>query len=171
MIKYVEGDLFQGINMMDRPIVIAHVVNNKGGFGAGFVVPLGRRFPKAKESYLQWAKDKSWNDVPFLLGKTQIVEVEHSIYVANLTAQTLGGHRPLFYNHLARCMDTVAEFATEVKAQVACPLFGAGLAGGNWNFVEKLIEDCWLKAGIPVTVFYLPQFLPDNWSPPYVNQE
>ncbi len=171
MLKYVEGDLFQGIDTMDRPIVIAHVVNTHGAFGAGFVVPLGRRFPKAKESYLQWAKDKSWNDVPFLLGKVQIVEVEHLVYVANLAAQTLGGHRPLFYNHLARCMDTVAEFATEIKAHIAAPMFGSGLAGGKHQIIEALVIDCWVRRGIPVTMFYLPNQLPDDWSPPYINQE
>jgi hypothetical protein len=52
------------------------------------------------------------------------------------------------------------------QGQIICPMFGSGLAGGDWNFVEKLIEDCWLRRDIPVTVCYLPQFLPSNWSPP-----
>jgi hypothetical protein len=62
-------------------------------------------------------------------------------------------------------MDTVAsEIRNYPNATIHCPLFGSKLAGGDWLFVETLIEDCWLRVGIPVFVHYLPQFLPSNFT-------
>ena len=63
-------------------------------------------------------------------------------------------------------MDAVAEFAIDENARIVCPMFGSGLAGGNWLFIEKLIEDCWLDRLIEVTVHYLPNTIPVGWTPP-----
>jgi hypothetical protein len=75
-----------------------------------------------------------------------------------MCAQTLGGYRPLFYNHLAKCMDDLASFITNERdewhdiSEIVCPRFGSGLAGGNAVFIEELIKDCWVKEGISVTI-------------------
>lgn len=162
MIKYINGDLFD--NILDEPTIIAHVCNDKGGWGRGFVVPLAQRFPITREEYMRWSKTST-----FERGNVQFVPVpaDHKLVVANMVAQTLGGERPVYYNALAKCMDKVREWAASANCtKIICPMFGAGLAGGDWNFIEKLIEDCWLRAGLEVTVCYLPQFLPKNWSPP-----
>ena len=188
-LTYQEGDLFKGTDG-DETIFIAHVCNDQGAWGAGFVLPLAKAYPGSRQGYLAWA-GKAATEFPneavftphFELGQVQLVKVQEegpTIYVANMLAQTLGGSRPVFYNHLARCMDTVAWavqgktvagtsnplFAHEPEGRIICPLFGSGLAGGDWNFVEELIQDCWVRQGIDVTAFYLPQFLPENWTPP-----
>jgi len=199
-IKYVEGDLFGPLLADKEPgsIVVPHVANSHGAWGAGFVVPLGRTFPKARQEYIDWSKavaifsgerDEPSELVTFSLGETQIVEVqeaigtrlhvmgEHevptnpqpSIHVCNMIAQTLGGVRPLFYNHLARCLDTVAKFALKHNSRIVCPAFGAGLAGGSWIIIEKLIEDCWLRKGLSVTIYYLPGTLLEIESRPKVS--
>jgi hypothetical protein len=200
-IQYVEGDMFGPLLANKEPgsIVVPHVCNDRGAWGAGFVVPLGRTFPKAKQEYIDWSKavaifsgerDEPSELVTFSLGETQIVEVqeglgtrlhvmggfgnEHevptnpqpSIHVCNMIAQTLGGVRPLFYNHLARCLDTVAKFALKHNSRIMAPMFGSALAGGNWNIIEKLIEDCWLRKGLSATIYYLPGTLPSNWELP-----
>lgn len=174
MIKYVEGDMFGPIkaDSSPGPIIIPHVCNNRGAWGAGFVVPLGRNFPKSRHSYLAWEDNRNKihgedNNPPFALGETQFVNIDDRVFVANMIAQIMGGARPLFYNHLARCMDSVAKFvkerndAREHPAQIICPAFGSGLAGGNWAFIEQLIHDCWIRLGIPVSVYYLPGTLPE----------
>lgn len=155
--KYVEGDLFEGVNDETPNTIIAHVCNDKKRWGSGFVIPLAQAYPNSREAYMALSSG--------VLGHTQFVSVAENVKVANMIAQTLGGSRPLFYNHLARCMDRVAD-ECEGGWRIACPLFGSKLAGGDWNFVEKLIEDCWTRQGIDVTVHYLKQFMPDNWSPP-----
>jgi len=173
-IKYVEGSLF-GPLLADTElgtILVPHVVNCKGAFGAGFVVPLARTFPIVRERYIEWADSKGYDmasgkNPHFGLGETQFVLVQEGfsvpIYVCNMCAQTLGGRRPLFYNHLVACMEQVAEFALlHESPRIVCPLFGSALAGGNWNFIEELIQDCWLGKNIPVTAYYLEGQEPDT---------
>jgi hypothetical protein len=175
MPTYIEGDLFD--DAFDRPTIIAHVCNDKGGWGSGFVIPLAERFPESAACYRAWHANKfekehidhliGWSTHPiFARGQTQYVRVQEDTIVANMVAQTLGGARPLFYNDLARCMDHVADFDPDLNHRIVCPMFGSGLAGGDWNVVERLIEDCWERRGIDVTVYYFERFLPDNFTPP-----
>lgn len=163
-LKYVEGDLFAGIyEPKEHMTLIAHVCNDLGVMGAGFVVPLGKTFPLARQAYLEDMKANKYG-----LGDTQFVTVVPDeecggITVCNMVAQHgIGGKRPLRYNSLSKCMDAVAKFAREdfPDSKIICPAFGSGLAGGDWSFIEHLIQDCWLDAGIDVTVFYLPNNAP-----------
>jgi hypothetical protein len=160
MIKYVKGDLF---NYVETGVVIPHVCNNKNKWGRGFVVPLIRKYLKAREEFDKWAKCGAYFDpnqhqcLPYDLGYTQIVHVEYHIYVANMIAQlfyvrdgSIRQKRPLYYNKLADCMEQVRDFCFENHLGILAPKFGSELAGGNWEFVEKLIEDIW--DGIDVTI-------------------
>lgn len=172
-IKYVEGDLFGTVLADTDPgaIVIPHVVNSHGAWGAGFVIPLGKTFPASRQNYLAWKDDYKLHEdcmyPPFHLGQTQFVNVDDKIFVANMMSQTLGGARPLFYNHLSRCMDTVAKFvmdrneSREHPARIVAPAFGSALAGGDWHIIEELIYDCWIRKDIPVTIHYLKGTLPE----------
>ena len=173
-LKYVEGDLFEYVDKCDTPIIIPHVCNNQGVWGAGFVVPLGKKYPLAKTIYL---RNHLLGQLD--LGSVDFIEVSDNIMVANMIAQTLGGSRPLYYNDLAYCMDTIIgtkddEFDKDTKGRfqkIVCPMFGSGLAGGDWNFIEKLIEDCWIREGWDVTVCYFKSSLPKNWTLPIVYQQ
>lgn len=158
-IQYIEGDLFNHLDSFstEKYNLIPHVVNDIGAWGAGFVVPLGKRFPVAKNNYSTLFN----HSTPLAkLGDVQFVKVENSpeIVVCNMFAQhKVGGVRPLRYNALAACMDKVGTYVADPETlAIHAPLFGAGLAGGNWEFIEKLIEDAWLQRGIDVTVYYLP---------------
>ena len=178
-VQYVSGDLFIPVKDSTEFSVIAHVVNNKGMWGSGFVVPLGKEYPASKDSYLAWAEGKAppneaiWNPKDFEFGQVQFVQVCDMplVLVANMLAQTIGGVRPLGYHHLVKCMEEVGKYIVrlrdrhKVEVNIRCPLFGAGLAGGQWAFIEKLIEDCWLNRDIPVYAYYLPKFLPVDFDP------
>lgn len=178
-LRYVEGDLFAPLDTeiaaaakskKKHVIYIPHVCNCKGGWGSGFVVPLGTKFPMAKQKYLGMGVNES------NLGYTQsvtVTETQPTVVICNMIAQTLGGVRPLYYNHLAACMEQVAHNVSvqmnaltkpKTTCEIRCPMFGAGLAGGDWNFIEMLIEDTWVKRGINVSVYWLAQFVPDNWA-------
>lgn len=179
-IEYVSGDLF-GPTKADMSVnIITHVCNNKGAWGAGFVIPLARSFPVSEKAYRAWAGKISqtpheavWHP-PYELGQVQFVQVRDTplLLVANMLAQSLGGDRPLYYNHLVHCMEEVGKYATRIRERhdcevtIRCPLFGSGLAGGNWDFIEKLIEDCWLNLNLSVVAYYLPDALPTGWNPP-----
>lgn len=176
-IKYVEGDLFAAIAKVERAVLVPHVCNDAGAWGAGFVVPLGRNFPAAQDRYRKWYGGSPPPEatypggLDFALGATQITQVREDgprVIVANMVAQHMtGGVRPLRYNALAACMDQVASWFDKLgDFEIHAPLFGSALAGGNWNFVEQLVVDCWLRRDADVTIYYLPGTLPDNWNPP-----
>ena len=121
-INYIEGDLFAAVNDHQNSIVIPHVCNSKGAWGAGFVIPLAKAYPSTRECYLNWFESRNSDDDPnegktdvlhtgtFSLGHVQTVLVESDVAVANMVAQTLGGKRPLSYKHLGRCMERVASY-------------------------------------------------------------
>jgi len=165
-IEYVQGDLF---DMIEPGVVIPHVCNNKGKWGSGFVLPLAKKYPITRQEYIKWYKasytDELVPDPPpeviiegdsFDLGEIQLIKVEPYVYVCNMVAQTLGGKRPLYYNYLCKCMDELASVMERCfspsLANILCPQFGAGLAGGDWNIIEQLINDCWIRAELNVTV-------------------
>ena len=76
--KYVEGDLFAHVPTPDTITIVAHVCNNIGAWGAGFVVPLGRRYPNAKQLYHAASADLK-------LGWTQFVTSDDgNVLVANM---------------------------------------------------------------------------------------
>jgi hypothetical protein len=125
-----------------RPVIIAHVVNDLGGWGSGFVVPLGRRYPAAERAYRTTLPK---------LGETQIVNVEPDVWVANMCAQRgfPSRDRPcaLDYGALAACLRGLP-----VDIAIQMPRIGCGIAGGEWARVAEIVE----ASGLDVTVIDLP---------------
>lgn len=123
-------------------------------------MPLAKAFPAARECYLKE------NDVYGLeLGTIQGATNKDypNVIVFNMIAQTLGGKRPLYYNHLARCMDKISDYLGRgINKEIHAPAFGSGLAGGRWDVIMELIEDCWLRRNLSVTIHYLPGQHPCN---------
>lgn len=150
-IKYIKGDLFQNLPT-DKNIVISHVCNNLGKIASGFVVPLIKKWPKVKEEYLK----------NFKLGNVNFVEVEPNITVANMISQVgligINNKRPLKYDILVDCMKLVGwytknHFLKGEEASIYAPKFGSLRSGGNWSFIEELINDIWITNDIKVTIF------------------
>jgi hypothetical protein len=177
-IVYRQGNLFHKMPS-EGEIVIAHVCNNIGAYDAGFARSLALKFPKAKAAYLEFYKNgiddqrqfcyakNSRGDLVPNIGMTQIVEVEEDnrdriTYVANMIAQE--GLRsetnpiPIKYDALEKCMKAVVHrFRSKNKpeADIICPKFGSGLAGGDWNTIETMVNKLWISEGFSVTVFEL----------------
>lgn len=159
-INYKTIDLFEYVEQLgNKSKIIIHVCNDKGAWGAGFVVPLGVKFPLAKDSY------RSLADQDLLeLGETEFVCVdeENNTFVGNMVAQTLGwerGRPPIRYESLLQCLKEVAEFAeypleNKKEIEIIAPRFGAGLAGGKWEIIEELIQQT--IGGFDVTICDLP---------------
>jgi len=153
MIQYTLGDATQPV---ERPAIIAHVCNDLGAWGRGFVLALSRRWPFLAASYRAWLT----TTYPRALGTVQCVEVAPSLWVANLIAQhgihTTSSGPPIRYDALAQCLHQLQLLATQHHASVHLPRIGCGLAGGTWDRVEPLIVDALCAHGIAVTVYDLP---------------
>ncbi len=57
--------------------IIAHVCNDQGKWGKGFVMALSARWPGPEQAYRQWYRDRARND--FGLGSVQLVQVGHYV--------------------------------------------------------------------------------------------
>lgn len=141
------------------PKIIAHVCNDIGGWGRGFVLALSRRWPAAEADYRQWYRERESND--FGLGAVRFVGVADQLWVANMVAQrgvvaTAEGP-PIRYAALEQCLHRVAEYAREVAASVHMPRIGAGLAGGRWEEIEPIIVRTLCERDIVTVVYDLPR--------------
>jgi O-acetyl-ADP-ribose deacetylase (regulator of RNase III) len=135
--------------------IIAHICNDIGGWGRGFVLAISRRWPQPEAEYRRWHRDRNSND--FGLGVVQLVAVEHYIWVANMVGQrgTKTGSKgpPVRYEAIAQCLVQLAEIADRHAASIHMPRIGCGLAGGKWDRIEPLIQSALIDQGATVYVY------------------
>lgn len=152
-IEYVRGDATLPAGKGRR--VIAHVCNDRNGWGKGFVLALSRRWPQPEAAYRSWYRARASND--FALGAVQLVQVETYLWVANMIGQhgTRTGSQgpPVRYDAIDTALATLADHALALKASVHMPRIGCGLAGGRWEHIEPLIQHNLTGRDIPVTVY------------------
>lgn len=168
-ITYVTGDATQPIGNDFK--IIAHIVNDEGKWGSGFVVALSKRNRRPEEAYRTWAqgwREGHRNLTPtgdlqrtFKLGEMQlVVYTSPGIYVANMIAQRGVRHNPsapraVRYDALHKCLQHLADHAVRLSASVHMPRIGCGLGGGSWDQIEPIIQATLIAQGIPVTVYDL----------------
>jgi O-acetyl-ADP-ribose deacetylase (regulator of RNase III) len=154
-IQYVTGDATAPT--IPGPRIIAHICNDVGSWGKGFVLALSRRWPAPAAEYKKWYANRDRND--FRLGAVQLVEVAPDLWVANMVAQhrltAQSGVPPIRYDALEESLKQVAERAAQLGASVHMPRIGCGLAGGRWEEVEPIIRRTLAERDVPVTVYDL----------------
>ena len=154
-IDYVKGDATEPIGEGKK--LICHCCNDIGGWGSGFVVALSKKWDDPEIEYRRWANDNNYNK-PFMLGQVQYVRVERDIAVANMIGQSgVGGFHelsPIRYGAIEECLIRIRE-AWRVKKDFSlhCPRFGAGLAGGDWDSIEHILERVFKDEDINITVY------------------
>jgi hypothetical protein len=165
---YTKNDIVESaisrLDLTNSPttVFIPHVCNNINLFGAGFAKYIGDKFPIVKENF-HLLGNKS------VLGHTQYINVANNnltktkVIICNMIAQNgiinPKNNRPLNYASLIFCMNDIRNKIIslsknnieDIKYEIHAPKFGSGLAGGNWNFIENLIEDIWTD--IPVYIY------------------
>jgi len=157
-ISYVRGDATdpQG----EGPKFIIHCCNTLGLWGAGFVMAVSRRWAKPEEEYYSLV-DQGHGCT---LGLAQIVKVDEDLYVINMIGQEGVGRQsggpPIRYWAIKTALNAVAKACLDPtfrgpykSVSVHAPRFGAGLAGGDWNTIERIINETLIAKEIPVTVY------------------
>jgi O-acetyl-ADP-ribose deacetylase (regulator of RNase III) len=155
-ITYLKGDATAPQAAGNR--ILAHVVNDKGTWGKGFVLAVSNRWPATKEQFHEWHQGRDASG--FALGAVQFVEVEPGMWVANMVGQhdvkpTEAGP-PIRYDAVRRCLEQVAAKAREWGATVHMPRIGCGLAGGTWEEIEPILRETLCAAGVSVFVYDVP---------------
>lgn len=154
MITYTKGDAT--LPRGDGRKIIAHICNNVGSWGSGFVMALSERDRGPEEAYRKWLASSA---VPTFLGKIQICPYDLAnqslTWACNMIAQdNIGWHNgpPIRYHALAECLACLGVQARVGLASVHMPRIGCGLAGGKWDMIEPLIKK---YVGVSVTVYDL----------------
>ena len=134
MIVYKKGDLLASDEKR-----IAHGCNCSGGFGSGFAKAVADRYPNVREGYLYRHNSVTWR-----LGHVQIIGVGDGSgrEIANCATQQWYG-RPDEgpYVSYPAIRQVIRDLVDSWPDGFAIPKIGAGLAGGNWDIISKIIEE------------------------------
>lgn len=150
-ITYVEGDATEPQGEGEK--IIAHICNDAGSWGAGFVLAVGKRWPRAELAYRRLAANPK---VGLRLGFVQFVSFNNDITVANMIAQHGFGDEhgpPIRYQAVEDCLISVMRHALVINASVHMPRIGCGLAGGEWAEIEPIIRRILIANDVDVVVY------------------
>lgn len=161
-IRYVRGNAAEPRGQ--GAAVIAHVVNDQAQRwgGRGFVRSLMDRYPDAAENYASWPRSQRE------LGAVHLQEAAQDTWIASMVAQfgygqPTGGKPRLRLSALRVALETVADQAAQLHAEVHMPLIGTGQGGMAWPKVRDLILEELCARGLRVTVYVLPDAaMPDE---------
>jgi hypothetical protein len=114
------------------PGVIAHVCNDSGGWGKGFVLAINRRWAEPEAAYRSWARSGQ----EFGLGMVQLVTVEEQLRVANMVAQhgyvSRANPVAIRYGALSRCLSKLwTVYGRLLKICTVLIMGGIGSRGGR----------------------------------------
>lgn len=158
MITFLKGDATDPETRQGdhpTPTIIAHIVNDAGGWGRGFVVALSKKSKIPENGYRKWYREQEGGRLP--LGASQLLLLHSGLWVANMVAQHGWSHDkdglpPIRYDALATALGAVNQEAKMTRASISMPRIGCGLAGGSWDKVEEIIETA---VDVPVFVYDL----------------
>lgn len=140
-IEYRKGNIFDG-----NESVIVHGCNAQGKFASGFAGAVRERHPFAYDAYMATAKNSK-----LILGSI-IWASNGNLSIANaITQHHYGrdGKQYVSYDAIRIAMETINLTAQEGIPfsinrggfnEIAMPLIGAGLGGGDWNIISDIIE-------------------------------
>jgi len=147
MIIYKKGNLFTS-----NADVFAHGCNCIGGFGAGIALQFSTKFPASKEAYVKKHQTIGWK-----LGEVQLVKEANKIIANCATQYGYGkyGNKKIHadYNAIETCFKKLYKYVKENNKSIAIPKIGAGLAGGDWQVISKIIEEIFHDIEIEVWEF------------------
>jgi hypothetical protein len=114
------------------PGVFAHVCNDSGGWGKGFVLAINRRWAEPEAAYRSWARSGQ----EFGLGMVQLVTVEEQLRVANMVAQhgyvSRANPVAIRYGALSRCLSKLwTVYGRLLKICTVLIKGGSGSRGGR----------------------------------------
>jgi hypothetical protein len=167
---YIHDDCLKHASSEDNKnkiIIIPHICNNIGGYGAGFVAALNNKWSEPREHYLKWHNEgkiiQNKVEIPFKLGEIQLVKI-NNVFVVNMISQngtiSTSNKKPIKYAALVQCLTKLKNYIEifkkkypDTQIEIHAPKFGSGLAGGNWDLIEELINEIFHDDSVYVYVF------------------
>lgn len=141
-IIYKQGNLLE---CEEKTIV--HGCNAQGKMGAGVAKAIKEKYPNVFKEYEMLCNSYSQSgELPSLLGRCQVIYCSDGKAVINAITQMNYGREKgmlyISYETIKKVFSDINEWGKRghVK-EIAMPKIGAGLAGGDWNIIEKIIEE------------------------------
>lgn len=165
MLKYKVGDLLDAALSGDVN-VIAHGCNCYNTMGSGIAPQIKRFFPAAYQVDLATKKGDKGKLGTFTYAQMWAGECgsdsNHCIGIYNLYTQfgfwgRNKGLRDLDYNAMYDAFDAMTKDLNNFDGliKIGLPKIGAGLAGGDWDIIEVIIEKTLIASGHDVTIYTL----------------
>jgi O-acetyl-ADP-ribose deacetylase (regulator of RNase III) len=144
MIQYVTGDLTN----VDIGFIV-HGVNCQGVMRSGVAWAIRQKWPHVFDEY---SKAFENGNKP-KLGGIQYVQIKPALYVVNaFTQEWYGrdGKQYVSYEAIKKCFEQVVERQSDTKLflPISFPRIGAGLGGGDWTVIEKILNETLRHGGI-----------------------
>lgn len=130
--KYIKGDITE-----TELKYIAHGVNCQNKMGSGVAKALYTKFPEVKTNYHKYFERYGY------LGEIHEAYSDSNRSIINCFTQFSYGYdnkRYVNYSAIVTCFKKL-ENLIPMGERLAIPKIGCGLAGGDWNIVEQLIND------------------------------
>lgn len=136
-IEYIWGDLFE-----TEIRTIIHGCNCRGVMGSGIAKLVKNKYP---QSYVEYKAvcDFYNNDPAQLLGDIVVYTDPNGLVIVNAFTQNFYGRdrRYADYDAIRKCMQKTQLLFNGKIDKIAMPRIGAGLGGGGWDIIEKIIEE------------------------------
>lgn len=120
--------------------LIVHGCNSHGVMGAGIALAIKNEYPEAFDVY-----KREYDTYGLKLGTFTHAEVGPNKFIINaITQGDFGiGKRQVDYEAIAKCFEKLVLFRKQNLSDldIVFPKIGAGLGGGNWNIIEKIIDE------------------------------
>lgn len=146
MINYVIGDATAPIG--EGPKVIAHICNDAGLWGSGFVLAVSKRWPEPEAEYRALTK--------YTLGSIKVVDVAEDLAVCNMIGQhnvrSEGYLKPIRYSSVRLALIKLNRYLLASNSTLHIPRIGCDRAGGSWKVMESILKDC---IEVDITVYDL----------------
>jgi hypothetical protein len=132
--------------------ILCHQVNCQGVMGSGIAKSIANKWPKVNERYKECCKQSS---SALLLGDSQVVQINDSLFVANVFGQNFYGTKngpATDYLAVGRAFESLKQIIKDINhwetyhnlpnLPVYVPYkMGCGLGGGNWDtYLEIIIK-------------------------------
>lgn len=131
MIRYYQGDLLSVKNGL-----ILHGVNCQRKMASGVAKAIREAYPQVYDSYMDISKEEmlEW------IGRIQLVKIDDSLTIGNAFTQKYYGYDGKLYLSYDALFDCFTQLGQLNFKSVHIPKIGCGLAGGDWEIVENLIQ-------------------------------
>lgn len=146
--------------------IMAHGCNSRGVMGAGVAKLIRDRYPRVFNEYKRFCGSiycrpgrnvyTHENFSEFPVGHWGRPMRKDGYIISCITQGSYGRSEKQYVNYdaLKECIQGIDEFCIEKDInRVAMPKIGAGLGGGDWNKISKIIEE-YSSSFVPV-IYYL----------------